>query len=272
MQSHEACAGACGCGRLLVGQLSQLFRLAQRALAPAKAAQRGLHAAVAASRATVAAAQPPLPHPRQIEASLRAEDAADSGNAAPPAKPPPLVFQLAVSDAAVVVPLHSTCALHALRSHCCKSQRLPIRLLSRRIVLGFCRNAALQAWRVHLVLPAAFLAASSQQANNSLYVSGFVIPVMQRRHDVCSFLPPAHTRVGKPTARTSVAASCRSLEVLAVELESVTLAMPGSAVTGEQLAAAELPPLAAMVASALDGRCDYARGTSVTAQAAERPG
>lgn len=86
---------------------------------------------------------------------------------------------------------------------------------------------------------------------------------MQRGHDVCSFKPPAHT---------CAAASCRSLEVLAVELESVTLAMPGSAVTGEQLAAAELPPLAAMVAAALDGRCDYARGTSVTAQAAERPG
>jgi hypothetical protein len=150
---------------------------AQRALAPAKAAQRGLHAAVAASRATAAAAQPPLPHPRQIEASLRAEDATDRGTALP-AKPPPLVFQLAVSDAAVVVPLHSTCAPHALRSHRCKPQRLPIRLLCRRIVSGSCTFAVLQAWRVHLVLPVAFLAASSQQASNALSVSGFVTPVI----------------------------------------------------------------------------------------------
>ena len=87
--------------------------LAQKALAPAKAAQRGLHAAVAASRATAAGPQAPLPHPRQIEASLRSGEAV-VGDAVQPAKPPPLVFQLAVSDAAVVVPLHSTCALHAL--------------------------------------------------------------------------------------------------------------------------------------------------------------
>ena len=94
-----------------------MWYLAQRALAPAKAAQRGLHAAVAASRATAAGPRTldaPLPHPRQIEASLRAEDASKSGDIAQSAKPPPLVFQLAVSDAAVVVPLHSTCALHAL--------------------------------------------------------------------------------------------------------------------------------------------------------------
>lgn len=57
-----------------------------------------------------------------------------------------------------------------------------------------------------------------------------------------------------------------------MELDSVTLALPGSAAPSEQLAAAELPPLASMVADALEGRCDYARGTSVSAQAADKQG
>ena len=90
--------------------------LMQKALAPAKAAQRGLHAAVAATRASAAGPKTldaPLPHPKQIKASLRAEDSPKGGNIVQPAKPPPLVFQLAVSDAAVVVPLHSTCVPHA---------------------------------------------------------------------------------------------------------------------------------------------------------------
>lgn len=57
-----------------------------------------------------------------------------------------------------------------------------------------------------------------------------------------------------------------------MELDTVTLAMPGSAVPAEQLATAELPPLPAMVADALDSRCDYARGTSVSAQASTQKG
>lgn len=58
--------------------------------------------------------------------------------------------------------------------------------------------------------------------------------------------------------------------MLAAELDAVTLAMPGSAMPAEQLAAAELPSLPVMVADALDEDCDYARGTSVSAQAGKK--
>lgn len=44
---------------------------------------------------------------------MRAEAAADAGAAAQAAKQPPLVFTLTVSDAAVVVPLSSSCVLSA---------------------------------------------------------------------------------------------------------------------------------------------------------------
>lgn len=84
--------------------------LLQGALAPAKAAQRGLRDAAASAASAAREQHAPLPHPREIEASMRADEAADAGNAARAAKQP-LVFMLTVTDAAVVVPLQSTCVL-----------------------------------------------------------------------------------------------------------------------------------------------------------------
>lgn len=54
-----------------------------------------------------------LPAPMEIEASMSAERAEEAREAAKAAKQPPLVFMLSVTNAAVLMPLHSTCASQA---------------------------------------------------------------------------------------------------------------------------------------------------------------
>jgi len=61
------------------------------------------------------------------------------------------------------------------------------------------------------------------------------------------------------------------MEVLAADVEEVTLVMPGASTPAELLAAAQLPPLPAMLSAAMNERCDYARGTSVSVHSGGSP-
>lgn len=89
------------------------MHIEQVALAPAKAARRGLQEAAATAATPAAPAGgattgSPLPLPREIEASMRALEAAEARQEAAPNKPP-LALTLTVQDLSVLVPLHSRC-------------------------------------------------------------------------------------------------------------------------------------------------------------------
>lgn len=85
----------------------------QVALAPAKAARRGLQEAAASAAVAPAAAAnemeaAQLPPPLEIDRSMRALEAAEAEQQVAAAKPGPLALTLTVEDFAILVPLHST--------------------------------------------------------------------------------------------------------------------------------------------------------------------